>query len=221
MGILKEHEEGIIKTIPSYYEEKVKKRQEIEKKEHEYLQELFEHALDFYIKKYPKSFQKIPIKWDVPKKPFSLKGKKDFIEELKEITTEEKLHARHILYYSIKERNYTKVDTFRKFNELRGRLRKLIPGGKLLEKIEKIENEKREKDEVLIRLKQEYAETVAKAEVESKPKPPAKIKCPYPECGKECNSQAGLASHTRSAHPEPEKDVKPFTPRPKGDLTIT
>ena len=216
MGILKEHKDGVISTTPSYYDEKVKKRKEIERKEHEYLQELFEHALDFYIKKYPKSFQKIPIKWDVPKKPFSLKGKKDFIEELKELTTEEKLHARHILFYSINERNYTKVDTFRKFNELRGRLRKLIPGGKLLDKIEKIENEKRKKDEVLIRLKQEYTEAVAKAEAESKPKPklPAKIKCPIPGCEKECNSPAGLASHKRSAHPEPKDE-----PQHSGDLT--
>jgi hypothetical protein len=205
MVALKEHKDGIMSATPSYYEEKVKKRQEIERKEHEYLEELFHHALEFYKANYPKSTQKIPIKWEIPKKPFSLKGKKDFIEELKELTTEAKLHARLILYYSIKERNYTKVESFHKLNELRGRLKNLIPGGKLLDKIEKIENEKREKEEILIRLKQEYADAVAKAEAESKPKPPAKIICDI--CQKECSSPAGLSSHKRSAHPTPQGDL--------------
>ena len=167
--------------------------------------ELFEKALKFYEEKYPKSFRKIPMEWNEPKKKLSLPNQKNFFEELKELTTEEKLFARYMLFYTIKEHNYKTLDTYYEYVGLRGRLKNLIPGGNILDKIENIEAEQRKKEEELIRLKKEYQEALQKDENERLKAKSTKIICTVPGCGKECNSPAGLASHIRNKHPKKEE----------------
>lgn len=204
IGILKkEVEDGIMRSIPSYYEEKKRLREEAELKQAEELKALFENAIEFYNEHYPKSFQKHPIKWEMPKRKFMLIRKNTLSEDLKGLSTEHKLLARYILLYSIKERNYKRVDTFHKFNELRGQLKKLIPGGDLLDKIEKIETEQQKKNNELSDLKRKYAEEVAKANINStKNQVKEAPKFPCEMCGKECNSPAGLKSHMRTHEPK-------------------
>lgn len=218
--MLKRESDGnVMKAIPSYYDSKVEERKNAELARAKELRAIFEKALAFYNDNYPKSFQgKHNYIWDVKKGRLTLKGKKIFFEELKELSVEEKLLARYILLYSLKERNYKKISTFNKFNELRGRLRKLIPGGKLLEKIELLEEEKQKKDNVINDLKAQYTKEVELALLTAKNSETVSTKVECPECGKVCNSPAGLASHFRNAH----KDDKPKTLIQRSDdLTIT
>ena len=201
-------EGNVMKAIPSYYDTKIEKRKNIKIEQAKELRALFEKALVFYNDHYPKSFQtKHGFKWDIKKQKLSLLDKKIFFEELKELSIEDKLLARYILFYSLKERNYKKIDTFNKYNELRGHLRKLIPGGKLLSKIEKLEEEQQKKGKILKDLKAQYIKEVEDA-TKNSVKPSTKVKCKL--CEKECNSPAGLASHMRNAH-KPKEPNKPKT----------
>lgn len=199
----KPNEDGIMKAIPSYYDIKKLEREEAERVEFKELHELFKKALNFYNENYPNSFQKPEIKRKNQKKPFLFEDKKSFMGDIKTRNIEDKLLARFILLYSIQERNYKLVNTYYKYNELRGKIKNLIPGGDILEKIEKIELEKRKKEEELIELKKELSEALMKEKKEKiETKPITSIKCDL--CEKECNSAAGLASHKRSAHPKTE-----------------
>lgn len=210
----KPNEDEIMKAIPSYYDIKKLEREETERVEFKGLHDLFKKALNFYNENYPNSFQKPKIKWKNQKKPFLFEDKKSFIDDIKTRNIEDKLLARFILLYSIQERNYKIVAIYYKYNELRGKIKNLIPGGDILEKIEKIELEKRKKEEELIELKKKLSEALMKEKTETKTI--TSIKCDL--CEKECNSAAGLASHKRSAHPKIEnKDAIHHS----GDLTIS
>lgn len=207
MGLLKEEDEDqFTKSIPSYYDIKKKEREEREVKRSKEFHELFKKALVFYNEKYPESFRKPKVEWKIPKRILLLDPTKNFMEEIKIFTIEDKLHARYILLYSIQEHNYKSVSTYNKYHELRGELKSLIPGGNILDKIESIETEKRKKDAELGELKKKYVEILLKDKNEKIPEEEKPIIiCEL--CGKECSSPAGLASHTRNKHPE-EKDFQ-------------
>lgn len=225
VALKEEAEDSQLRSIPSYYEEKKKGRELAEIKQEEELKNLFENVLKFYNENYPKSTKKIPIKWYDPKKKLSLSGKKGFFEELKDLSLEEKYIAREIIFYSIEEHNYTTVDNYWELNGLRGRIKNLIPGGNILEKIEKIKGDKRKQEEELSELERQYQEALLKDERERIESKSTKIVCKVAGCGKVCSSPAGLASHVRSVHkPKPRFPIpsvpKPDLPKPKETLTI-
>lgn len=190
---IKETNSSSLNATPSYYTEKIKKRKEQELQQSAYLRSLFNKANEFYKKNYPKSFQEPPLEWKEPKQKFTLDDEAIFVEEIKDLPTNIKLLMRYILQYSLKERNYKKIDTYRKYKELRGRLKNLIPGGKVLDKIERIEEEKRKKEEELSQLYKEYNKI-------TKSEKPADKKHICTKCGKEFGNAGGLGSHMRTCN---------------------
>lgn len=210
MVLLKEEDEDQFrKSIPSYYDVKKKERELAEIVKAKEYHELFEKALGFYNENYPKSFRKLKIKWKIPKRIMLLTIKKIFTEEIKELSIEDKLHARYVLLYNIKEHNYKKVDTYYKYNELRGILKSQIPGGNILDKIEEIEMEQHKKDAELEVLKRKYSELLLEDKIEKQVKKTPIIICEL--CGKECSSPAGLASHMRNKHPNQKDTIQEIT----------
>lgn len=201
-----------LSSIPSYYEEKVKQRKEAELQKDTDLKEIFIKALNFYIENYPKSFQKRPIVWNEKKKDFHINENILLKETLERSSIEELYQMEIIIKYSLDERNYKRVPTRNRFNELRGKIIKLIPGGREAMEIKALQEELQITDmkikelelckkEKVIEFKRNRNELIE--EIESKiPKEPSeaiiKFKCPY--CDDKKLNRGGLGSHIKHVH---------------------
>lgn len=196
---LREHEDSPFNTPKSYYLQKKEARREARLTQSKELKQLFLKAQEYYQENYPNSQEDPKITWDKKKKKELLFDEdKVFFDELKGRSRDDLLTMREILLYSIKEHNYKKVSTYYRMKELRGRIKNLIPGGKILEEIEKLEAEKSERENTLKRLKEEYAKEVgeAKQAVDTKDlKDEERYICP--KCGKEMGNAGGLGSHIK------------------------
>lgn len=212
---INDDEDVLTNSIPSYYEMKKKERDKAQLEIIENLQMLFGKAVEFYHENYPKSLREIPLTWKNPKQTFSF-GEKEkkvfFLDFLEGLSIEQKHLAREILFYSMKERNFKKLDTYYSFQELRGRIFKMIPGARYLKKIEQIEEQQQKVEQELAILYQKYNEEIEKAKKEESQKKETPKEQPNNgesyicECGEVCKSPAGLASHKRAKHPEKIKN---------------
>jgi hypothetical protein len=213
-----------LSSVPSYYEVKLKQRKEAEIRRDNELKELFLNALSFYLENYPKSFQKRSIVWNESKKDFKIDESILLSDTLERLNVDELYHMAHIIKYNVDEHNYKKVPTRNQFNSLRGRIIKMIPGGresieiKALQdkqnitkiKIKELENLKKKKEaEFEVRLKEIKETPIEKIIEEVIEEPVNKIvgkKCPY--CEEIKGNKAGMTSHVMHKHKTQYEDFK-------------